>query len=197
MSQAHIHLMCIYSITHTECEVWPRNVDQNDLMFSYLCSQQSGRSLASPARRRGSRPLVHHICIHVTWETTTVHLRHDIFTTSKDEPVERLNMTTIITTQRGQHLVESRRSSSGQAGGGGGRLWLKETIRQNLMFPCPPPLSLPSQPSASPPAPAEDITSWRTVHSLPDGRMSLCKHSFCPTLTIKRANILNFSLILY
>ena len=51
-------------------------------LFS-LCPQLSGRSLASPAQHRGSRLPRHDIYIHVTWQTTTVNLRHDNTTGGK------------------------------------------------------------------------------------------------------------------
>lgn len=63
---------------------------------------QSGRSWASPARRRGPILLLHNIYIHVTQQTTTVNLRYDNTTAENkiSSTVETVMMTIIILTLR-------------------------------------------------------------------------------------------------
>lgn len=133
-----------------------------DNCFS-LCPQQSGRSWASPARRRGSKLPLHNIYIHMTQQTTTVSLRHDNTTAENNETVEAVMMTIIILI-----LIEDIIW---------GRAALDRTTMNRVVVGWLVTLVAVTQPCPTPP-PAEGIVYWRTVHGLKEKRMSLCKDGY-------------------
>lgn len=131
-----------------------------------LCFQQSGRSWAGPAQRRGTRVPVSNI--HENRQTTTVHLRQ--YNNGKQQKWWRwrLQQQSFYHTERTLFGAELCQTEQQRTGGGGGLVVFdscdSESVLQSLVFPLAP--------SRNPLSPLALLlrASWRT-----EERMSLCK----------------------
>lgn len=167
-------------------------VKNNSVTLSPLCPQQSGRSWASPARRRGPERPLH--SIHITRDPTDSQSIQDMTTHSGKSNQQRgqddNDDNNHINSERGRYFGTEKQWSRGD-----GRrpvTLIAVTPRVHFTKACVPAASLPHLTLILLLLLLPLRASWRTMHGLKGKQMSLCKDdlslSLCPIITRKQTN---------